>query len=168
MAEAINDDQKRETVRGIVRDVRTCMFATLDAEGAMHARPMAPMTAPDATDTIWFFTSAQSPKAQELGADGHVLLTFTGHGNTYLSLRGTAEVKQDAAQQKALWSEAARPWFPKGPDSPDLALIAFHPEHAEYWDSPAGAVVFAIGYVKAMLTGRPTIAGENAKVAFTG
>ena len=168
MNDAANDDQRREKVRAMVRDIRNCMFTTLDAQGAMRARPMAAISGPEEDDTIWFFTRADSPKADEIGADGHVLLSFSGPSNAWLSLSGRAEVMRDVEKQKALWSEMARLWFPKGPESEELTLIAFHPDRAEYWDSPSGAVLFALGYVKAMLTGRVREVGGNEKVAFTG
>lgn len=167
MAQAMNDDQRREKVRAMVSGIRTCMFTTLDGQGRMHARPMAAMTGPDAEDTIWFFTRADSPKATEIGAEGQVLLTFA-QGNDYLSLTGEAVVMRDVEQQKALWSEAARVWFPGGAESEELALIAFQPGEAQYWDSPSGLVLFAYGYARAVLTGKPPQAGENEKVAFTG
>jgi len=167
MAQAMNDDQRREKVREMVRDIRFCMFTTLDDKGRMHGRPMAAMTGPDQDDTIWFFTRADSPKTAEIGADGQVLLSF-GHGNDYLSLTGEATVMRDVEKQKALWNEMARVWFPKGAESEELTLIAFHPVEAQYWDSPPGVVLFAYGYAKAVLTGRPPVVGENEKVAFAG
>ncbi len=167
MAQAMNDDQRREKVRGMVSAIRACMFTTLDGEGRMHARPMAAMCGPDEADTIWFFTRADSPKAAEIGAQGQVLLTFQ-HGHEHLSLTGDAVVMRDMEKQKALWSEAARVWFPKGAESEELTLIAFHPAEAQYWDSPWGAMLFAYGYARAVLTGRPPMVGGNEKVAFAG
>ena len=57
-------------------------------------------------------------------------------------------------------------WFPKGPDTEDLALIAFHPKEAQYWDSPSSTMLYAYGYVKAVLTGASPKGGETAKVSF--
>ena len=168
MPDAMNDDQRREKVREMVRDIGICMFTTTDAAGAMHARPMAPMTDPTPDDdTIWFFTRAATPKTGEVGADGNVLLSFAATSSQdYLSLTGKATVMRDVAKQKALWSEGARVWFPKGPESEELTLIAFHPEQAQYWDSPSSTVLYAYGYVKAVLTGTAPKGGDSAKVSF--
>ena len=168
MPDAMNDDQRREKVRQMVKDISVCMFTTQDAAGIMHARPMAPMADPTPDDdTIWFFTHASTPKTDEMSADGNVLLSFSSPATQdFLSLTGKALVMRDVEKQKALWSEGARVWFPKGPESEDLALIAFHPEQAQYWDSPSTAMLYAYGYVKAVLTGEPPKGGENAKVSF--
>ena len=168
MPDAMNDDQRREKVREMVKDIGICMFTTTDAAGTMHARPMAPMTDPTPDDdTIWFFTKAATPKTDEVGHDGQVLLSFASPGTQdYLSLTGHAMVMRDVAKQKALWSEGARVWFPKGAESEDLALIAFHPAQAQYWDSPSSTVLYAYGYVKAVLTGTAPKGGETAKVSF--
>lgn len=168
MPDAMNDDQRREKVREMVKDIAICMFTTTDAAGTMHARPMAPMADPTPDDdTIWFFTKANTPKTEEVGADGNVLLSFSSPATQdYLSLSGKALVMRDVAKQKALWSEGARVWFPKGPESEDLALIAFQPEEAQYWDSPSSTMLYAYGYVKAVLTGEMPKGGDTAKVSF--
>jgi len=96
-----------------------------------------------------------------------VLLSFSSPSSQdYLSLTGRAMVMRDVEKQKALWSEGARVWFPKGAESEDLALIAFQPDEAQYWDSPSSTALYAYGYVKAVLTGEPPRGGENAKVSF--
>lgn len=168
MPDAMNDDQRREKVREMVRDITICMFTTTDDSGTMHARPMAAMTDPvPDDDTIWFFTKAATPKTEEIGADGDVLLSFSSPGTQdYLSLAGKALVMRDVDKAKALWTEGARVWFPKGAESDDLALIAFQPREAQYWDSPSSTALYAYGYVKAVLTGTPPKGGETAKVSF--
>lgn len=168
MPDAMNDDQRREKVREMVKTIGICMFTTHDAAGAMHARPMAPMADPTPDDdTIWFFTRSGTPKVEEVGHDGQVLLSFAATSTQdYLSLTGKALVMRDVSKQKSLWSEGARVWFPKGPESDDLALIAFHPEQAQYWDSPSSTMLYAYGYVKAVLSGQAPKGGETAKVSF--
>lgn len=168
MPDASNDDQRREKVRQMVKDIAICMFTTTDASGVMHARPMAAMVdpAPD-DDTIWFFTKAATPKTNEVGADGAVLLSFASPSTQdYLSVSGQAVVLRDVEKQKALWTEGSRVWFPNGAESEDLALIAFQPDQAQYWDSPSSTALYAYGYVKSLLTGAPPKGGESAKVSF--
>ena len=168
MPDAMNDDQRREKVREMVKSIATCMFTTLDAAGTMNSRPMAAMTDPAPNDdTIWFFTKADTPKTDEIGADGDVLLSFASPSSQdYLSLSGRAVVMRDVEKAKALWSEGARLWFPKGAESEDLALIAFEPEQAQYWDSPSRTALYTYGYVKAVLTGKSPKGGDTAKVSF--
>ena len=82
---------------------------------------------------------------------------------------GNARIVHDKAKIKDLWSEAARVWFPKGPDDPQIALIAVEITDAEYWDSASSTMIYAYGYAKARLTGEPPserALGENRKVSF--
>ncbi|MBX9739389.1 MAG: pyridoxamine 5'-phosphate oxidase family protein, partial [Beijerinckiaceae bacterium] len=59
-----------------------------------------------------------------------------------------------------------RVWFPKGPDDPEITLLAVDVEEAEYWDAPSSAMIIAFGYAKARLTGEPPQMGENKVVKF--
>lgn len=160
-----NDDEARIKVRELIEHIRVVMLVTQDAEGGLDARPMSVLAVEG--NTVWFFTDVDSPKTMAIGQDHDVLLSASHPSNQeYVSVRGTARVVQDQEQQKALWTEAARLWFPDGAGSPNLALIAVEMERAEYWDSPASSARFAIGYVKALVTKTPPEMGENAKVSF--
>jgi general stress protein 26 len=160
-----SDDEARIKVRELIEHIRVVMLVTQDAAGGLDARPMSVLAVEG--DTVWFFTDIESQKTMAIGQDHAVLLAAANPSNQeYISVRGTARVMQDQAQQKALWTEAARLWFPDGAGSPNLALIAVEMERAEYWDGPTSSARFAIGYVKALLTKTPPEMGENAKVKF--
>lgn len=167
MTEAPSDDEARIKVREMLEQIRTVMLVTHDPDGGLDARPMAILAVEG--DTVWFFTGRDTPKTFAIDQDHAVLLAGANpSGQGYVSVRGRARVMQDRAQQKALWTEAARLWFPDGAGSPDLALIAVEMTEAQYWDSPASTARYAIGYVKAVLTKTPPEMGENAKVTFGG
>ena len=160
-----SDDEARIKVRELIEHIRVVMLVTQDATGGLDARPMSVLAVEG--DTVWFFTDVDSDKTMAIGQDHAVLLAGAHPSNQeYISVRGTARVMQDPEQQKALWTEAARLWFPDGAGSPNLALIAVEMERAEYWDGPTSSARFAIGYVKALLTKTPPAMGENAKVRF--
>jgi general stress protein 26 len=160
-------DEARTRIREMIKSIATCMFVTTDEDGRMRSRPMYAQSLEDGRDVVWFFTKAGSPKNDEIGHDGRVLLAFARPDrNEYVSIRGTAEVVRDVETQKALWSAMIRVWFPQGPESEEVSLIRVELEGAEYWDSPASAVVFAYGYAKAVLTGRPPKGGDNEKTRF--
>jgi general stress protein 26 len=167
MVETRTDQAARDKVWGLIRDVKVAMLVTKDEDGQLRGRPMRAVQASDFTGTLWFFTTRHSPKAEEIGQDAHVLLTYADPGaQTYVSVSGTAQVLRDPAKQKELWSEPLRTWFPGGPDDPEAALLQVAVEGAEYWDSPSSSFVHAYGYVKARLSGEPPQIGENDKVAF--
>lgn len=162
-----NEDELRTKVRDLMQDVGICMFVTTDAQHRMRSRPMALMGLDRDGRTAWFYTDANSPKAHEIGHDGRVLLAFSSPSQQdYVSVYGTADVRRDPAKAQELWSEGARVWFPDGPESANLALIAVTIEGAQYWDSPSSTVIYAYGYARALLTGSPPEAGEVGKVRF--
>lgn len=161
------DAGAREKVWELIKDIKTALLVTQNANGELQARPMVAMNK-DFNGELWFFTSIASPKIDEIKRNENVLLSYSEPSDqNYVSVRGKARVSQDRGKIKELWSPAAHVWFPKGQDDPNIALIQVTVETAEYWDAPSSAFVYAYGYVKARLTGEvPKHIGENRTVAF--
>ena len=156
----------RKKVWDLIKDIRAAMLVTRDANGAMSARPMSAANK-EFTDRLWFMTRGDSPKLDEIRAESSVLVAYSEpKDQNYVSVRGAARIVTDKTKIKELWSEAARIWFPKGPDESDIALIEVTIDTAEYWDAPSAAMVYAYGYAKARLTGEPPHFGENETVKF--
>ena len=161
-----NSEEGRSKVWDLVKDIRSAMLVTRDARGAMSARPMSAVNK-DFTDRLWFMTAADSPKLDEIRAVPHVLVAYAEpKDQNYVSVRGTARIVTDRGKIREMWSEAARVWFPQGPDRSDIALIEVMVDTAEYWDAPSATMVCAYGYAKARLTGEPPDIGENKTVRF--
>lgn len=55
----------------------------------------------------------------------------------------------------------AKPWFPEGPDSSNLALLKFIPDTAAYWDGPSSKMVRALGMIASVIAGKPVSLGEH-------
>lgn len=167
MTKTSSNDGDREKVWELVKDIRVALLVTSGEGGALRGRPMAAMNK-DFDGTLWFASRAQTPKLGEIADDHHVLLAYSEpKSQNYVSLSGIARLVQDRAKIEELWSESARAWFPKGPDDPDIVLIAVEVESAEFWDAPSSAWVYAMGYAKARLTGEPPKdVGENKVVDF--
>lgn len=154
-------NEAREKVWDMIKDIKVAMMVTMDAEGHHFARPMVAQK-PDEHEDLWFFTSADSAKIQEIIANPEVLLAYAApDGNAYISISGEAAVVQDRAKIDELWSESLKAWWPKGKGDPNVILICVTPRSAEYWDGPASTVVQAFGYLKARITGNPEEMGEN-------
>ncbi len=161
------ETEARNKVFNLIKDIKFAMMVTLDTDGQMYSRPMAAQQK-DSTDSrneLWYFTSKDSPKVAEIKANSAMLVSYSDpDSNNYVSLSGTSEIVTDKSRIDELWSEALTVWFPKGKDDPNICLIKFKPETAEYWDAPSSKFVHAYGYVKAKLTGEQPEAGENRKV----
>ena len=160
-------DAGREKVLELIDGIDYAVFTTRGSDGApLHARPMAYRKVEGDGD-LWFFTKKDSRKVKELSADPQTLVSFADPGRqTFVSITGRSEVVADRAKVKALWNEIYRAWFPGGPEDDNVVLIRVEADRAEYWDTPTSALVYAFGYVKAVVTGKPARAGDVGKVEF--
>ena len=145
-------------VAQLLDGISIAMLATLDADGALASRPMAALEM-DGSGALWFFTDAQSSKVERLRVAN---LSFTDPARgTYVSLSGHGEIDTDRGHIERLWTPFAKPWFPDGPDSPNLALLKFIPDTADYWDAPNSRMVRAFGLIASIVAGRPIAMGEQ-------
>ena len=63
-----------------------------------------------------------------------------------------------------MWTVIAKPWFPDGPDSSNLALLKFIPNSADYWDGPSSKMVRALGMIASVIAGKPVGLGEHGSL----
>jgi general stress protein 26 len=148
-------------VAKLIEDIPIAMLTTLDADGALASRPMTALEM-DAQGALWFFTDVQSSKVDHLRA---VNLSFADRGQgAYVSLSGHGEIDTDRARIHSLWSVFAKPWFPSGPDSSNLALLKFIPDTADYWDAPSSKMVQAFGTIAAVIAGKPAALDEHGSL----
>ena len=152
----------------LIKEIKYAMLTTADQDGTLHSRPMATQDGDSEFDgTLWFFTRASAPKVDEVDRDHQVNVSYSKPGGqSFVSVSGTAQLVRDQARNKELWTPAMKAWFPKGPEDPETVLLKIDVEKAEYWDTAAGPIVIAIGFVKAMVTGKPYHPGENEKISF--
>ena len=145
----------------LISPIGFAMLTNFDAAGALTSRPMAPVRM-DAHGAIWFLIDLESTKADRLQV---LNLTFTdADHSTYVSLAGHGELDTDRVRIARLWTDAAKPWFPDGPGSVNLALLKFVPHTAEYWDGPRSRIVRSIALVTSKLIGQPVGLGEHGTV----
>lgn len=143
----------------LIAPMSVAMLTTVDASGALQSRPMAPL-ALDGQGALWFFTDLRSAKADQLQRAN---LCFVDPANaSYVSLSGRGELSTDRAHIETLWTAFARPWFPDGPESTNLALLKFVPDTAEYWDAPHNRMVRMLAVAASVVAGAPIALGEHA------
>ena len=148
-------------VAELIKDIPIAMMTTREADGSLAARAMAALEM-DADGVVWFFTSVPSDKADHLDA---MNLAFSDiDDSTYVSLSGHGEIDTDRSHIERLWTPMARPWFPDGPDSPQLALLKFIPDTADYWDGPNSRMVRAFNMSASVAAGKPIGLGEHRSV----
>lgn len=161
-----HEDEGRQKTRALLEDIRIVMLVTHEPQGGLKSRPMQIVGIEGGT--VWFFTDVNSPKSLEIGRDHDVLIAAScPERKEYVSVSGQARVVQDVEKQRALWTEDARPWFPDGAPSEELALVAVRMQGGDYWDSrPAGGFL-AFSYIQEQHKGEAN-EGDHEKVSFGG
>jgi hypothetical protein len=145
-------------VAKLIENIPIAMLTTVDEDGALASRPMTALEM-DAQGALWFFTDLKSSKVDQLRA---VNLSFTDRDQgAYVSLSGQGEIDTDRARIQNLWSVFAKPWFPDGPESSNLALLKFSPKKADYWDGPSSKMVRALGLMASIIAGKAVGLGEH-------
>jgi general stress protein 26 len=152
-------------LKELIEDTRIAMMTTRDDDGTLRSRPLQTLRCAD-EGTLWFFTSASSPKVAEAASDGwQVNLSYANPDKQdYVSISGRATLSRDKKLMEAMWSKWVEVFFPKGIDDPDLALLRVDIEKAEYWDSPGTAIGRAYALGKALVTGKKDAIGDNVKL----
>ena len=151
----------------LVKTTRTAMLTTAEPDGTLRSRPLATLQF-DSQGQLWFFTSISSPKVEEIEQHREVNLSYANpEKQDYVSISGTAQLVRDPAKMRELWTPWVKPWFPRGLEDSDLALLKVTMHEAEYWDAPASKMKRLYGLSKAIATGKTDALGENQKVTNT-
>lgn len=150
-----------EKLHSLIDVMHTAMLST--AQGArMRSRPMAVIK--NEGHVLWFFTGKDSDKAHEIEGHSQINVAFADVSqNKYVSISGRAQIVDDRAKAKELWTVFAKGWF-DGPDDPDLRMIRFEMESAEYWDAPSSKTLYLFNLLRSAVTGSEVGMGENEKV----
>ena len=117
-----------------------------------HARPMA-IAEMEGANTLWFITSIDSPKVDEIRHDERVSVILQSE-RKFIALSGISTVVRDRERIDALWKETWKIWFPKGKADPSIALLRVDVEDAEFWDNGgANGIRYAFEAVKGLIKG---------------
>ena len=152
-----------EKLGELIKDTRIAMVTTVQPDGALHTRPLATLRYEN-DGQLWFYTAIDSAKVDEVSNDIRASVAFADiEQDAYVAASGVAEVVNDRQRIRDLWTTFAKPWFPEGPDDPNLALLRVRVERAEYWTSP-GKAAYLFNVAKAAVTGKRASMGENHKL----
>ena len=138
-------------------------FMVTISEGHARARPLGVVSKSDDFDgTLWFITDRRSHKIAEIegGADTTLMFQNDERG-TYAHMRGRATVVDDRRKLAELYTTDQRTWFPEGLEDPNMTLVRFDVDDADYWDGHASMVRKAVAFAKSALTGRPGRDGDT-------
>ena len=147
------NENQLEKIYGLLKDFSTVILVTMGGPTCCHDRPMAVAQVDENTD-LWLFTSGDSEKVRQIGADSRVQIHAQQGYTSCVILAGRATVVEDRAMIREIWKPSFKVWFPEGAEDPNIVLLRIKGEEAEYWDS-SGVNRFRYLYqsIKAIATG---------------
>ncbi|WP_397334611.1 pyridoxamine 5'-phosphate oxidase family protein [Paenibacillus sp. 1011MAR3C5] len=155
MKEEMTDrDQAIQKVRELIKGIDTAMLTTISSEGLV-SRPMKTQEIEFDGD-LWFVTMKDTGKFDEIRDNPSVNVSYAGQ--SYVSIRGSAECVEDLQKKKEYWNKAYEKLLHASYDDPNVVLIKVNAETAEYWES--GSVIKSVKLLLHQLTG----AGGDSKL----
>ncbi|MDN4526421.1 pyridoxamine 5'-phosphate oxidase family protein [Fictibacillus fluitans] len=144
-----NMEQKEaEKVRELIKDIDTAMLTTITEEGLV-SRPMKTQEVEFDGD-LWFFTKKDTNKYDEILRNPEVNVAYVD--DSYLSIRGRAEIVEDLHKKKELWGIAYDKIMQTTYDDPNIVLIKINAEAAEYWET--GSFTKRVAFMFKRVTGQ--------------
>lgn len=127
-------------IKNLAEAARTCFFTTKSPEGESHSRPMS-LQEVDEDGVLWFLSSKESMKDNELKNDDYVELYFMNNSSyEYIFVKGHAQISQDKALIERFWNPFANAWF-NGKDDPRITVIGVKANDGYYYETKENKVV---------------------------
>jgi general stress protein 26 len=164
MEKNLHANEAVKKLQDMVNDIRACMMITSGKTGARASRPMAAVDT-DHMGNIWFFTSRHSNKVKDIELDHFVQLVFAHPGkDSYLDVRGRANVIADPESVKEKWNPMIKAWFPGGIDDPDICLLQIKTDEVHYWDTENSKMVQVLKAALSIVAGKPLVEGVHGEL----
>ena len=154
-----------------IDDIETAMMTTRRADGHLVSRAMAVQKRAPGAD-LWFVTSRETMKLDELEQDPHVNLAFyKDRTREWISISGIARLTTDRATIEKLYAKDWKAWFSDDtdprhgtPEDPRLVLIGVEIHSAVFLEvnKPRPVVLFELA--KGMVTGNMPDLGKMHRV----
>lgn len=144
-----------DKIKELVDEAKSCFFCTEVATvGMTHARPMS-VRKVDGAGNLWFLSSDDSHKNEELLHDPRVRLYFQGSARSdFLELSGMADVSKDKDRIRELWEPVLKTWFTEGANDPRITVIRVTPTEGYYWDTKHGTAVAGVKMLLGAMLGK--------------
>ncbi|HYW18260.1 MAG TPA: pyridoxamine 5'-phosphate oxidase family protein [Nodularia sp. (in: cyanobacteria)] len=146
MTTSTHREQEIQHLRELIADIHCGMLTTIDQHGHLHSCPMYKSGDISADGAIWFFTSANTQKADDIKRNQQVNISFTSADQQrYVSVSATGELIKDRNKMQEQWQPKLQTWLPKGLDEPELVLLKVNIHKVDYWDSQSSIHSQTIG-----------------------
>lgn len=160
------DGGRKRELRALIEDIEVAMFTTRRPDGRLVSRPMATQAQAEGAD-LWFVTSTDTEKLDELESDPNVNLAYYDvKSREYVSVSGRARVVNDRAKIEELYRPDWKAWFPGDdqrsgtPEDPRIVLIGVDAQSVTWLDVDKPKPIVFYEVVKGMITGATPDIGE--------
>ena len=168
----VSTEKKLDDLYELIEDMEVCMMTTRRFDGRLVSRPMALQQRKEGTADLWFMTTTDTQKLDEIEPQPEVNLGFyNSKSREWVSVSGRARVSQHRGKIRELYKPDWKAWLPEeggdrdgGPNDPRIALIFVEAHSVEYFKKDRPAVVQFFSFAKAMLTGEPPKLGDQRSV----
>lgn len=145
----------QKKIKELTEKAGTCFFCTQsETSQPFITRPMAVQRTDD-DGTLWFLSSNDSHKNQQIAANPMVQLLFQGSSySDFLHLTGMATITEDKQMIKELWNPFLKVWFTEGEGDPRISVIKVDPVEGYYWDTKHNKIVVAVKRLVGAITGK--------------
>ena len=151
-------------IKEMAEDIKTCMFCTELAVRPIPVRPMA-VREVDESGNLWFISSAESNKNDEIQGDNEVQLMFAKNSDAhFLSIFGKASIYKNREKIDEIWTPIAKTWFEEGKDDPNVTVIKVTPTDAYYWDTKDGKMITLLKMAAGAITGKVDEGGVEGRL----
>lgn len=163
----MNEEGSRDDLYDLIMDIDVAMMTTVAPDGGLVSRPMSTIQR-DRDGHLWFMTSLETEKVDEIASDARVNLAYYDSGSrAWVSVSGLARVTADRKRIHDLYSPTWKIWLGDeggvrdgGPDDPRIILLDVTIESAIYFE-PNAKPRQIYELVKAAITGDRPELGET-------
>jgi len=148
-------------LRERIGDIEIAMMTTRRDDGHLVSRAMATQEKQAPGADIWFMTTGDTHKLEELEREPHVNLSYyKDRTREWVSISGLARVTRDRGLIGQLWASDWKAWLPDEgdprhgtPDDPRIVLIGVDVHEAVYFEARSQPVVL-FEMAKGWVTGK--------------
>lgn len=153
-------------IESLLKGQRLVMLAHLAEDGSLRSKPMT-VVEHEPGGSFWFLIRSFGDRTAEDAEYARVNLAILNEGEgAQISISGHGRIERDRGRIRALWTAAAKPFFPGGVDDPELAALEVIPGHAEYWDGPDSAIGRGLAMAASVVASRPVGLGSHGSAHY--
>jgi general stress protein 26 len=156
-------------LKELAEKAESCFFCSDIKTGLpFSTRPMSAQKVDD-EGNLWFMSSNDSNKNEEISRDPFVQILFQGGAHSaFLSVYGIAEISEDKSKIDELWNPMLKTWFQGGKEDPRISIIKVVPTQSYYWDNKHGNVVAFLKMATSVVVGKTMDDSVEGKLEIDG